>query len=225
MMASLTKNLSHIIIVISLSVFLTSCTAGSIYRELSDNFLLLFSTPDDIPKSQIDSVPFATMQARFGKSKNSLIVLEEEKNDVLKWTSSNLIKIYTKNGYIIKVSGTDNELDLIELDRNHPAVTQTFFDSEKTFTSFYNFDNPKLFNLPVKTVITFIENQNIEILGSELNLRLFKEESLENLISWNFINYFWVDTEGRILMSEQSFTPRNPKAFLKLTNPYKKPGD
>ena len=225
MMASLTKNLSHIIIVISLSVFLTSCTAGSIYRELSDNFLLLFSTPDDIPKSQIDSVPFATMQARFGKSKNSLIVLEEEKNDVLKWTSSNLIKIYTKNGYIIKVSGTDNELDLIELDRNHPAITQTFFNSEKTFTSFYNFDNPKLFNLPVKTVITFIENQNIEILGSELNLRLFKEESLENLISWNFINYFWVDTEGRILMSEQSFTPRNPKAFLKLTNPYKKPGD
>tara|TARA_A100000164_G_scaffold375849_1_gene411688 strand:+ start:1167 stop:1841 length:675 start_codon:yes stop_codon:yes gene_type:complete len=224
-MASLTKNLSHIIIGISLSVFLTSCTAGSIYRELSDNFLLLFSTPDDIPKSQIDSVPFATMQARFGKSKNSLIVLEEVKNDVLKWTSSNSIKIYTKNGYIIKVSGTDNELDLIELDRNHPAITQIFLNSEKTFTSFYNFDNPKLFNLPVKTVITFIENQNIEILGSELNLRLFKEESLENLISWNFINYFWVDTQGRILMSEQYFTPRNPKAFLKLTNPYKKPGN
>ncbi len=224
-MASLTKNLSQIIIGISLSVFLTSCTAGSIYRELSDNFLLLFSTPDDIPKSQIDSVPFATMQARFGKSKNSLIVLEEVKNDVLKWTSSNSIKIYTKNGYIIKVSGTDNELDLIELDRNHPAITQIFLNSEKTFTSFYNFDNPKLFNLPVKTVITFIENQNIEILGSELNLRLFKEESLENLISWNFINYFWVDTQGRILMSEQYFTPRNPKAFLKLTNPYKKPGN
>ena len=80
-MAFLTKNLSNIIIVISLFVFLTSCTAGSIYRELSDNLLILFSTPVDIPKSQIDSVPFATMQARFGKSKNSLIVLEEEKNE------------------------------------------------------------------------------------------------------------------------------------------------
>jgi|AP41_2_1055478.scaffolds.fasta_scaffold17636_2 hypothetical protein len=225
MMAFLTKNLSNIIIVISLFVFLTSCTAGSIYRELSDNLLILFSTPDDIPKSQIDSVPFATMQARFGKSKNSLIVLEEEKNDVLKWTSSNSIKIYTKNGYIIKVSGTENELDLIELDRNHPAITQKFLNSKKTFTSFYNFDNPKLFNLPVKTEITFVENQNIEILGSILNLRLFKEESLENLISWNFINYFWVDTEGKILMSEQYFTPRNPKAFLKLTKAYKKPGN
>jgi hypothetical protein len=82
-----------------------------------------------------------------------------------------------------------------------------------------------LFNLPVKTEITFVENQNIEILGSILNLRLFKEESLENLISWNFINYFWVDTEGKILMSEQYFTPRNPKAFLKLTKAYKKPGN
>ena len=98
-MASLNKNLSYTIIGILLSVFLTSCTAGSIYRELSDNLLMLFSTPDDITKSQIDSVPYATMQARFGKSKNSLIVLEEEKNDVLKWTSSNSVKIYTKNGY------------------------------------------------------------------------------------------------------------------------------
>ena len=194
-------------------------------RELSDNLLMLFSTPDDITKSQIDSVPYATMQARFGKSKNSLIVLEEEKNDVLKWTSSNSVKIYTKNGYIIKVSGTENELNLIELDNNHPAITQTFIDSKEIFTSFYNFDNPKLFNLPVKTVITFIENQKVEILGSELNLRLFKEESLDNLISWNFINYFWVNPEGTILMSEQYFTPRNPKAFLKLTKPYKKPGN
>jgi hypothetical protein len=225
MMAFLTKNLSNIIIGISLSVFLTSCTGGSIYRELSDNLLILFSTPDDIPESQIDSVPFATMQARFGKSKNSLIVLEEERNDVLKWTSSNSIKIYTKNGYIIKVSGTENELDLLELDNNHPAITQKFLNSEKTFTSFYNFDNPKLFNLPIKTVISFVENQNIEILGSKLSLRLFKEKSLDNLISWNFTNYFWVDSEGRILMSEQFFTPRNPKAFLKITKQYKKPGN
>ena len=224
-MAFLTKNLSNIIIGISLSVFLTSCTGGSIYRELSDNLLILFSTPDDIPESQIDSVPFATMQARFGKSKNSLIVLEEERNDVLKWTSSNSIKIYTKNGYIIKVSGTENELDLLELDNNHPAITQKFLNSEKTFTSFYNFDNPKLFNLPIKTVISFVENQNIEILGSKLSLRLFKEKSLDNLISWNFTNYFWVDSEGRILMSEQFFTPRNPKAFLKITKQYKKPGN
>ena len=42
-------------------------------------------------------------------------------------------KIYTKNGYIIKVSGTENELDLIELDRNHPAITQKFLNSDKTF--------------------------------------------------------------------------------------------
>ena len=33
------------------------------------------------------------------RQKNILIVLEEEKDDILKWTSSNLIKIYTKNGY------------------------------------------------------------------------------------------------------------------------------
>ncbi len=225
MMATLNKSFSNIIIGILISIHLSSCTSGTIYRELSDNLLIIFSSPEDIPKSEIDSIPYATMQARFGKSKNSLIVLEEEKDDVLKWTSSNSIKIYTKNGYIIKVSGTENELDLLELDNNHPVITQKFSNSEKTFTSFYNFDKPKLFNLPIKTVISFVENQNIEVLGSKQNLRLFKEKSLDNLISWNFTNYFWVDYEGRILMSEQFFTPRNPKAFLKITKQYKKPGN
>ena len=88
---------------------------------------------------------------------------------------------------------TENELNLIELDNNHPVITQTFSNSKKLFTSFYNFDKPKLFNLPIKTVISFYRKSKVEILGSELNLRLFKEESLDNLISWNFINYFWVN--------------------------------
>ena len=124
MMATLNKSFSNIIIGILISIHLSSCTSGTIYRELSDNLLIIFSSPEDIPKSEIDSIPYATMQARFGKSKNSLIVLEEEKDDVLKWTSSNSIKIYTKNGYIIKVSGTENELDLLELDNNHPVITK-----------------------------------------------------------------------------------------------------
>ncbi len=202
---------------------LASCSSGSIYKELSDSLLILLTEPSDIPQNQIDKIPYATMQARFGKTKNSLIVLEEEKNDILKWTSSNLIKIYTKNGYIIKVSGTENELDLIELDRNHPAITQKFISTNRIYTSFYNFDKPKLFNLPIKTVITFIRHEDIEIFGNRKSLSLFKEEALDNLISWNFTNYFWVDSEGNILMSEQSFTPRNPKAFLKITKRYKKP--
>ena len=221
-MVSSNKKFSHIIFGILFTLMLSACSNGSIYRELSDTLLILLSDPTDIAQDQIDKIPYATMQARFGKTKNSLVVLEEEKNDILKWTSSNLIKIYTKNGYIIKVSGTENELDLIELDRNHPAITKEFLSGDEIYTSFYNFDKPKLFNLPVKTVITYLRNEKIEILGTEINSMLFKEEALNNLISWNFTNYFWVDLEGNILKSEQSFTPRNPKAFLKITKKYKK---
>ncbi len=221
-MVSSNKKFSHIIFGILFTLMLSSCSSGSIYRELSDTILFLLSDPTDITQDQIDKIPYATMQARFGKTKNSLVVLEEEKNDILKWTSSNLIKIYTKNGYIIKVSGTENELDLIELDRNHPAITKKFLSEDEIYTSFYNFDKPKLFNLPVKTVITYLRNEKIEVLGTEINSMLFKEEALNNLISWNFTNYFWVDLEGNILKSEQSFTPQNPKAFLKITKKYKK---
>ena len=35
---------------------------------------------------------YSTMQARIGRSKNSLIVLEEVRGDILKWTTSNFVK-------------------------------------------------------------------------------------------------------------------------------------
>ena len=50
------------------------------------------------------------MQVRLGRSPNVLVVLEEERQGFLKWTSSNQIKIYTKNGKIVRLTGTENEL-------------------------------------------------------------------------------------------------------------------
>ena len=70
------------------------------------------------------------MQARVGNAPNSLVVLEEVNGDTLKWTSSNFIKIYTLNGYVIRLKGFENELDNIDLDINHPAKTLNFDQKE-----------------------------------------------------------------------------------------------
>ena len=164
------------------------------------------------------------MQARIGRSNNSVIVLEEDQNNILKWTSSNLIKIYTNRGYVVKLTGLKNELENLELDKFHPALSGNFdFDEEKIFTSFYTFDNPKLFRLPVKTKISFIREEEITIMGKLKKLKLFEEKSLENLISWDFINLLWVNKEGYIIKSKQSFTPKNPEIYLQLTKKYIKP--
>ena len=90
----------HLFISFILIIFFHGCSSSSVYRELFDNFTNLLTTPEDIKEEIIDKIPYDTMQVSIGRSENTLIVLEEVIGENYKWTSSNLVKIYTKNGFI-----------------------------------------------------------------------------------------------------------------------------
>ena len=206
-------------------LFLSSCASNNIYNEIFTILKNISQGPDDLTQSEISKVPFASMQLRLGKNPNSLVVLEEDRNGVLKWTTSNNVKIYTLNGYIIRFTGLDNTLDKIELDKNHPAITADFSNLKNlVFTSYYSFRNPNLFDLPIKTSIHEIRRENILISGENLDCIVYEEKSLENLISWSFSNKLWVNaSNGEIVKASQFITPRNPNINFKVTKKYKKP--
>ena len=201
-------------------IFLSSCSAGSIYSALFESLKVLTSEPQDISLDQVNNVQFSSMQARVGNAPNSLVVLEEVNGDTLKWTSSNFIKIYTLNGYVIRLKGFENELDNIDLDINHPAKTLNFDQKDKVFTSFYTFRNPQLFRLPIKSTFSFLNEEIITVLGNDYKTKKYIEKVEDNLISWNFENHFWVNEDKQIIKSEQYFTPRNPKIYLMITKKY-----
>ena len=51
-----------------------------------------------------------------------------------------LCKIYTTNDHVLKLTGLGNELENLEFDKNHPAVTKNFENAiNKKLTSFYTF--------------------------------------------------------------------------------------
>ena len=204
-------------------LFFYSCVSGSIYSELANNLRILISGPEDISAEKINSIPYASLQVSLGKGNNSLMILEEDIDGTLKWTSSNLIKMYTKNGIIVKFKGLDNELDQIEFDKSHPIYQENFAIKKDFFTSFYTFNNPKLFRLPVKTKFNLIGREEVEVLGTFHQTRLYEEVTLPNLISWKFRNLYWIDESGFILKSRQNFTPRNPEINILVTKKYKKP--
>ena len=211
------------VIALYFSILLSSCASGDIYSELIKNIQILLSEPKDISSDKVASIPYASMQARLGRSQNTLLILEEEKEGVLKWTSSNFVKVYTKNGLIVKAKGLDNELEIIDLDKNHPIIKGFSEIDKKVFLSFYTFNNPKLFRLPVKTEISFLKEEEIIILGTAYKVKLYEEISLKNLISWEFKNLYWVDESGYIVKSVQNFTPKNPEIHTLITKKYKMP--
>ena len=134
--------------------------------------------------------------------------MEEDKNDILKWTTSNYVKIYTQNGFVIRLTGLGNELQRIDLDKNHPAVSAKFPENEINLTSFYSFENPQLFRLPVKTIFSYEKNEEITVLGKKIQSKVYNEKSLENLISWKFENKYWTNEDNEIVQSVQYFSPK-----------------
>ena len=211
-------------LLILILVLTMSCSSGSIYRELFNSISILFETPKDISNNEVEKIPYDVMQVRLGRSKNILIVLEEVKDDILKWTSSNQIKVYTKNGLIVRLTGLENELDLLELDKNHPLNTNQFNINDKLdLLSFYTFKHPNLFRLPVKTKFYFLRSENIDLLGNSIKTNLFVEKAQKNLINWEFSNYYWISDQNEVLKSIQSFTPLNEEMHLKMLSNNKKP--
>ena len=200
-------------------ILLCSCSSNSMYKELSDSLRYFFQDPQDISADIIEKIPYSTMQARFGRAPNTVIVLEEIRDNIYKWTSSNFIKIYTNNGLVTKVSGLENDLESLILDINHPLITKKFSENEGLYlNSFYNFKNPNLFNLSVRTHFSYLGNEKITKLGSEINAKIFTEYSSgDNLIKWKFKNIYWVHSEtNELIKSIQNITPKNPAFYSKI---------
>lgn len=209
--------------IIVLAFLLNSC-ANNIYNELGSIISDMFSN-EDISQEEINKIPYASLQMKIGRSPFSLIVLEEDLGDSLKWTSSNLIKIYTKNGKIIKFSGIDNELVSLQMDPNNPLLTGTLTDStDEDLTAFYTFRNPDLFDMPIKSNFKFLSEEEIIYLEEKILVNKFIEKSYENLIRWNFENLYWINpVNNEVIKSIQNITPKNPRIEYKITREYKKP--
>ena len=209
--------------IIVLAILLNSC-ANNIYNELGSILSEMFSNKD-ISQEEINRIPYASLQMKIGRSPFSLIVLEEDLGDSLKWTSSNLIKIYIKNGKIIKYSGIDNELVSLQMDPNNPLLTGTLTNStDEDLTAFYTFRNPDLFDMPIKSNFKFLFEEEIIYLGKKIMVHKFIEKSYENLIRWNFENLYWINpVNNEVIKSIQNITPKNPRVEYKITREYKKP--
>ena len=194
--------------IIVLAILLNSC-ANNIYNELGSILSEMFSNKD-ISQEEINRIPYASLQMKIGRSPFSLIVLEEDLGDSLKWTSSNLIKIYTKNGKIIKFSGIDNELVSLQMDPNNPLLTGTLTNStDEDLTAFYTFRNPDLFDMPIKSNFKFLFEEEIIYLGEKIMVHKFIEKSYENLIRWNFENLYWINpVNNEVIKSIQNITPK-----------------
>tara|TARA_B100000035_G_C20957078_1_gene534709 strand:+ start:423 stop:1016 length:594 start_codon:yes stop_codon:yes gene_type:complete len=189
---------------ILLSVFLiTGCSTinsyTSIYDSFKDTFLVSTINKDDF--------------LNFYPTKNKIILSINDNDEFLAyetneniWVSSKDIKLNLINGKLIKFEGKESNFELVN------------FQKIKTDHSAYiNFKDPNSGYLEINFSYKIIDSGSLYLrtLDKKISYQLIREDFNVDLISWSGTNFYWIDGDNNIIMSEQFISTFGDK--LKIT--------
>ena len=191
--------------VISLFVLLTLSACSSFAYNDSANYLYgyLFGFKSEVTKGFYDDFDFSFATIKFGRGPESIIVLAEIiEKDTYKFVSNDQIKIYVKNGFIIKTEGMENDINYIG------------FSGFKNYSSLTTFDNPSLYRAETSNQFQVVGNEKIKWLASTVDTQKINHSISIPIIKWKTEIYYYVDYKGNLLRTEQKFHPNIPKATI-----------
>jgi hypothetical protein len=166
-------------------------------------------------------LPYATLDAKLGKTASALLVLGEVDNmQNLHWFSADRAQVITYNLRVVKTAGLPVNL------------TQTTWLS---LPDDYNSASPKdlhairqidigeqnMFGVVVRSEIYKKTDEVIEIFGDKIKTVKIFEKNTAKSINWEFDNYFWRDESGMTWKTEQFIAPAIPPIRLQILKPYK----
>ena len=177
---------------------------------------LIFGYPqDDIPYQVIDKIPYASAMVNIGNGPSGLMILQESTTERKTWISADDIYLVTSNGRIIRTAGLENNLIYASL----PNLKSIFNDNNLEIENFiyYSYDFPKLNNLKLTSVISFIKKEEVDLRSGLKKLRLYEEIIYSNKLGWRVKNLYWVDDNNFIWKSKQHVSPLLPKIEIEVT--------
>ena len=146
---------------------------------------------------------------KFGRGPSSIVSLAYIKNNIYEWRSNDGIKIFTKEGAIIKTVGLKHDMEL-----NPSCLDQILavelLEKQSCKLSFYN---PDLEKAHASVQLVKKEDRSISRLGKNI----FIKENIVRLnvpsIKWSKENSFYI-SDGQVISSIQHVHPRLPKMHI-----------
>ena len=197
-------------------IILTSC--GNLPITYIQNFSsvnnVVFGFPDyKITQEIFDEYEFSFIKVRFGSGPHSILVLAYINEDIFEWVGEDAVRIFTKNGRVIKTEGLEHNLEILRPRNN------IIEDEESIQYESLNLYNPDLF-LAVNESSATVRNDQIRRLGSRIEVLKVIERNSVSSIGWKYKNLYYknVDSDD-IFKVEQHIHPRLP--VLKVEYYYK----
>ncbi len=190
-----------------------SSSYSSVFNILTSQFS---DQNDEINRSLIEAIPFASSVISFDNNSKSLIILESVLNKKNKWVSADKIKLYEENGRIIRSIGLPN--DLYSIESPELDFKKIINKGTTSYISYYSFRNPELNNLKVEVKSSVIGPDIVDIFGFKKKLILIEENIYSPTINWSAKNKFWYDPATEFVWkSKQYLTPKLPPIDFEVT--------
>ncbi len=206
---------------------ISSC--GNLPITYAQNFSevnnVLFGFPEyEITDDTYDEYEFSFAKVQFDRGPHSILILAYVEGDIYEWVGLDNVKIFTKNGRVIKTAGLKHDFEirnpadpvLLEAQESKNSnsylskITSIFISEKVTDSYFETIDlyNPDFLNATLKSSY-LTSSESIMMLGKEKQATLIKQFSEIESIAWKEVNDFYVDNEtGRVLKVRQNLHPR-----------------
>ncbi len=209
-----------------LTLLLSSCSlvdSNNIAPGYSEAFVTIkaalfgVESNEDVNREIIDAIPYASLILKIGNGPEGLMILESIKKDRFTWVSADGIRLVIQNGRIISSSGLFNNLKSLNLPKKAFDFSQHPNETGQSFYSYYTFSDPTLIDLKVSHTLSTIEEEEVNILGIEKKLLLYREIIESKKIRWKSENRYWLDENKFVWKSEQTISPKLPVFYYQIT--------
>jgi hypothetical protein len=209
-------------------VFLVS-SCGNLPITYAQNFSdvnkVIFGFPEyEITEKIFNEYEFSFAKVQFERGPHSILILAYIDEDIYEWVGTDNVRLFTKNGRVIKTSGLKNDFEIrspydpvsLEMAESKYSnsylsrLTSILFSEDKTRSYFETIDlyNPDLFNATLSS--SYLSSSDIIMrFGKEKKVSLIKQYAEIDSIAWKETNQFYVDKDsGQVIQSSQSLHPR-----------------
>ncbi|MGD0192680.1 MAG: YjbF family lipoprotein [Rhizomicrobium sp.] len=147
---------------------------------------------DDIARSKVVSIPYATLGVRLGSSGEAMFVLESRSGANLQWVGGTQLALATRDGRILRTAGFVHNLSGF----HDETATQS---SPETHDYRYDLADINAYGVLVRCKDHDAGQEQVTIIGELHSTHHLIEDCAAPDLEWNFRNEFWRDTASGIV--------------------------
>ena len=176
-------------------LFINSCSTigfDNVLNMIKDPFVIEELSDEELVSSEEKLI------IRINNN-DEILALPSDEN---MWSSKDDMKFFFQDGKLTKTSGLKNNFRIIN-----------FKGFNINQEAYIEFENPKSGYLQIDFSYETMGRGELYLrtLKKDVSYQLIKEDFSVDIISWSGSNYYWIDMNGKVIMTKQQISPFGDK--------------